>query len=379
MRNATSVTRRGFITGTALTITSIGWKLPSVLEAEVPDNLATPIPSEPPVLRLDRNESPYGMSPASMQAMVNIAADASPRYPRDEPAALVEAISKRLGVEKEQLLLGCGSTEILKMATETFCSPSGAAIVAEPTFEAVVNYCPLARARAVKIPITKEYKHDLPRMLDAAGLVGGFIFFCNPANPEGTIIDKKTVERFVRTIPSGVVLLIDEAYSDYVDAPEYESCLRYVKEGLPVLVSHTFSKVYGMAGLRLGYAVGHKDLIRQMSERRLASSTNQLVTAAAAAGLKDDDFVAHVRKLNAEVRSYLCGELRAMRLDFVPSQTNFVLIDLGRPAQPVIDGLRERRIMVGRLFASMPNHMRVSLGTGDEMHTFIKEFRSVMG
>jgi histidinol-phosphate aminotransferase len=378
MQSETTVTRRGFISGTALGIASMGLGLTSVLDAEVLRPSPQPTPAEMPILRLDRNESAYGMSPSSTRAMLDVAADASPRYPRDEPAALVDAISKRLGVEKEQVLLGCGSTEILKMATETFCSPSGAAIVAEPTFEAVVNYCPLARARAVKITLTKDYKHDLARMLDAAGLVGGFIFFCNPANPAGTFIDKQAVERFVHAVPSGVVLLIDEAYSDYVDTPEYESCLRYVKEGLPVLVSHTFSKVYGMAGLRIGYAVGHKDLIRQMSEHRLATSTNQLATAAARAGLNDDEFVARIRKLNSEVRNYLYGELKAMRLEFIPSQTNFVMINLGRPAQPVIDALKERGIMVGRLFPSMPNHMRVSLGTADETKVFVKEFKSVM-
>jgi len=378
MQREATVTRRGFITGAALGVASMGFPFPSVLAAEEHGTFVRSTQTEPPILRLDRNESPYGVPPPSARAILSAAADASHRYPRDEPAALIDAISKRLKVDKEQILLGCGSTEILKMATETFCSPSGAAIVAEPTFEAVVTYCPLARARAVKIPLTRDYKHDLSRMIDAAGLVGGFIFFCNPANPAGTFIDKQAAERFVRAVPSGVVLLIDEAYFDYVDTPEYESCLRYVREGLPVLVSRTFSKVYGMAGLRIGYGVGHKDLIKQMSERRLATSINQLATAAALAGLNEDEFVERVRKLNAQVREYLCGELRAMRLDFIPSQTNFVMIHLGRPVQPVIDALKERRVMVGRMFPSMPDHMRVTFGTGEEMKSFVKEFKGVM-
>lgn len=377
MRKGAIVTRRGFITGAALGVASIRLPLASVVEAAERLPGTPSAETEPTILRLDRNESPYGLSPASSRAMLDAAAGSSPRYPRDEPAALIDVLSKRLKVDKELILLGCGSTEILKIATETFCSPSGAAVVAEPTFEAVVNYCPLARARAVKIPLTKDYKHDLPRMLDTAALVGGFIFFCNPANPAGTFIDKREVERFVRAVPSGVVLLIDEAYFDYVDTPEYESCIRYVKEGLPVLVSRTFSKVYGMAGLRIGYAVGHKELIRQMSERRLSSNTNQLGTAAALAGLGDDEFVARIRTLNAQVREYLCGELRAMRLEFIPSQTNFVMIHLGRPAQPVINALKERGVMVGRLFPSMPNHMRVTLGTADEMKIFVREFKAV--
>ena len=353
-----------------------GWRAPLAAGFNPASSQAGKI--EPPLLRLDRNESPYGVSPASARAM-EIAADRdAARYPIDEPAALADALAQRLGVESEQILLGCGSTEVLKIATETFCSPSGAAVVAEPTFEAVVHYSPLAQARAVRIPLTRDYRHDLPRMLDAAVLVGGFIFFCNPANPTGTIVDRKEVERFVRSIPNGIVLLIDEAYFDYVESPAYESCLRYVKEGLPVLVSRTFSKIYGMAGLRIGYAVGHKDLIGRMRPRRLANNTNQIATAAALAGIGEDDFVAHIRKLNSQARELLCSELHGMRLEYIPSHTNFVMVDLGRPVQPVIDALAERRILVGRLFPSMPNHMRITLGTTEEMQLFVRDFKEVM-
>lgn len=370
MRESTAITRRGFIG--ALGVASMGSGLPSLvgtLDAKE---------AEPAVLRLHGNESPYGLPPASIQAIHSVAESRSPRYPMEEPAVLAEAIAQRLGVAKEQVLLGCGSVEILKMATETFCSPSGAAVVAEPTFEAVVSYCPLAHARAVKIPLTRGYKHDLAKMLEAATLVGGLVYFCNPSNPAGTFIDKQEVEKFVCSFPSGLVLLVDEAYFDYVDTPEYESCLRYVKEGLPILVTRTFSKVYGMAGLRVGYAVGHRDLIKQTAERRLGMNPNQLATAAALAALKEEEFVTRVRKLNAQVRNYLYGELRAMGLDFIPSQTNFVMVHLGRPAQPVIDALKKRRVLVGRLFPSMPHHMRVTLGTGDEMKLFMKELKEVM-
>jgi histidinol-phosphate aminotransferase len=302
----------------------------------------------------------------------------SGRYPIEEPATLTEALAKRLGVANDQVLLGNGSVELLKIAAETFCSPSGAAVVEEPTFEAVVSYCPLAHARAVKIPPTQDYKHDLSRTLDAAALVGSFIYLCNPSNPEGTFIDKGDVEKFVRRVPSGVVLLVDEAYYEYVDTPEYESCLRYVKEGLPIIVTRTFSKVYGMAGLRIGYCIGHKDLVKQMSERRVPTSPNQLAIAAARAALKEDDFVAQIRRLNGEVREYFYGELRGMGLKFIPSQTNFVMVDLGRPAPPIIDALKKRRVLAGRPFPSMPNHMRVTLGTTDEMKLFMSEFRTAM-
>ena len=302
----------------------------------------------------------------------------SSRYPIEEPKALEEAIAKRFGVEKENVLLGCGSIEILRMATETFCNSSRPAVVAEPTFEAVVATCPFVHARSMKIRLTADYKHDLPRML-RVGQGAGLIFFCNPSNPAGTLIEKQEVERFVRKLPRGAVLLSDEAYAEYVDRPDYESCLRYVKEGLPVVVSRTFSKIYGMAGLRVGYAIGRKDLIKRMAKRRLANNPNQLATAAAMAALnKDDEFVKRARRLNAEVREHVCRELRGMGLAFIPSETNFVMIGAGRPAQPLIDELKKRNVIVGRLFPSLPEHVRVSFGTMAEMRSFVKEFKEVM-
>lgn len=376
MQKSSALTRRGFLG--ALGVASIG---PGIkLSAGVSPGLrfSEAKETEPAVLQLHRNESPYGLPPSSIRAIHELAESKSPRYPMEESSALAEVIAKRLGVAKEQVLLGCGSVEILKMATETFCSPSGAAIIAEPTFEAVAAYCPLAHARSVKIALTPDYKHDLPKMLYAATLVGGLIYLCNPSNPAGTFVHKQEVEKFVRSIPSGVILLVDEAYYDYADTPEYESCLRYVKEGLPILVSRTFSKVYGMAGLRIGFGVGHKDLIKRMSERRLAPNPNQLAIAAALSALNEDDFRTRVRTLNVQVRNNLCDELRTMGLGFIPSQANFLMIDLGRPAQPVIDALKERRVLVGRMFSSLPHHIRVTLGSENEMKLFMKEFREVL-
>lgn len=375
MRTKTALTRRGFITTAALGAASVRFGLPSTVASTAPVREAD---AEREPLRLHRNESPYGLAPAAAQALKAAVDPKSFRYPIEEPKALEEAIAKRFGVEKENILLGYGSIEILKMATEAFCNSARAAVVAEPTFEAVVGYCPFIHARPVKIKLNGDHKHDLPRML-AASRGAGMIFFCNPSNPAGTFIDKQATERFVRRLPRGVVLLSDEAYGDYVDTPDWESCLRHVKEGLPVVVSRTFSKIYGMAGIRIGYAIGRKDLIARMAKRRLANNPNQLAVAAATAALKNDgDFVARVRRMNAEVRDYVSREASAMGLKPIPSQTNFVMIPIDRPAQPIIDELKKRKVLIGRLFPSMPEHIRVSFGTMAEMKTFIKEFKDVM-
>ncbi|MFY9610471.1 MAG: aminotransferase class I/II-fold pyridoxal phosphate-dependent enzyme [Blastocatellia bacterium] len=370
MAHKQALTRRSFVTS------SIGLAVSSAFKVRA-RNAETAVPMVEP-LRLSRNESPYGLSPSAAEAVRNAIDPKSSRYPIDEPKALEEAIAKRFGVEKENVLLGCGSIEILRMATETFCNSSRPAVVAEPTFEAVVSSCPFVRARPIKINLTADYKHDMRRML-RAGHGAGLIFFCNPSNPAGTLVDKERVGRFVRSLPRGVVLLSDEAYAEYVDRPDYESCLRYVKAGQPVVVSRTFSKIYGMAGLRVGYAIGRKDLIARMAKRRLANNPNQLATAAALAALKnDDEFVKRVRRLNAQVREYVCHELRAMGLGFIPSETNFVMIGAGRPAQPLIEALKKRNVLVGRLFPSLPEHVRVSFGTMAEMKSFIREFKAVL-
>lgn len=367
-----SISRRSFLANAA----TAGVVLPSLLDVAVTGSPMVATEAEP--LRLHRNESSYGLHPAAAEALRNAGSAKPHRYPIEEPTVLVEALAKRVGMTKENIVLGAGSLEILRMATEAFCSPSRGAIVAEPTFEAVVSFCPLAHARAVKIPLTKDHKHDMPRILRAASGRAGMIFFCNPSNPVGTFIDKVEVERFVRRLPRGVVLLADEAYFDYVDSPAYESCLRFVKEGLPVVVSHTFSKIYGMAGLRVGYAIGRKDLIKRMAELRIGNSPNQVATAAALAAHNQDEWVDRVRKLNSDVRAFLSQELRAMGFTPIPSQANFVMTDLGRPSKAVIETLKQRHVLVGRLFPSMPNHMRVGLGTMAEMKLFLKEFRDVM-
>jgi histidinol-phosphate aminotransferase len=376
MRTKPALTRRGFLTSAAVGAASIGLGSSPGLAAL--SRYPEPDASTGSPLRLNRNESPYGLAPAAAAALKNAVDPLSSRYPIEEPKTLIEAIAKRYGVSPENVVLGYGSTEILKMATESFCNSARGALVAEPTFEAVVGYCPFIHARAQKIKLNSDHRHDLPRMLRVSR-GAGMIFFCNPSNPAGTYITKQDTERFVRRLPRGPVLLADEAYAEYVTAPDWESCVRYVKEGLPIVVSRTFSKIYGMAGLRVGYAIGRKDLIERMAKRQLVNNPNQLAVAAAVAALKSDaEFVERNRKLNAEVRDYVCKEAAAMGLSFVPTQTNFVMIGINRPAKPVIEELKKRKMLVGRLFPSMPEHVRVSFGTMAEMKTFMKEFKEVV-
>jgi len=377
MRTKSGISRRGFIAQAAIGAAAASLGSPASLSAisRYPEFDASPGPNP---IRLNRNESPYGLAPAAAEALKSAVDPKSSRYPIEEPKVLIEAIAKRFGVENDNVILGYGSTEILKMATESFCNSARGALVAEPTFEAVVGYCPFIHARAQKVKLTSQHKHDLPKML-LASPSAGMIFYCNPSNPAGTYINKEESERFVRRLPRRTVLLADEAYAEYVTAPDYESCVRFVKEGLPVVVSRTFSKIYGMAGIRVGYAIARKDLIKRMAKRQLVNNPNQLAIAAALAALRSDgEFVERIRMKNAEVRDFVCREVTTMGLSYVPTQTNFVMIGIHRPAEPIIEELKKRKLLVGRLFPSMPEHVRVSFGTMDEMKTFLNGFKEVL-
>jgi histidinol-phosphate aminotransferase len=376
MKSQTLLNRRKFMGGIAAAW-AVAW--PKAGSGKPQENTFTEMAQHVtrPVA-LNRNESPYGPFPAALEAMRAIASTKSKRYPMAEPQALQAALAKHFNVEPDQVLLGCGSIEILKMATDEFCSPTARPIVAEPTFEAVVGYCPINHTEPVKVPLTPDYRHDLEKMLAACGQQAGMVFMCNPANPTGTLLKKDEVDDFIRRVPESVVVLADEAYAEYVDRPDFESGVRYVREGRPnVVVSRTFSKIYGLAGLRVGYAIGPKALIKRMAPHRLWNNTNQLGTAAAMAGLADQQSMMTVRRLNAEARDFVYKELRKMGLEFIPSETNFVTINVKRPAGEIIEGLKQRQVLVGRPFPSIPHHVRVSLGTMAEMKLFVEAFRAV--
>lgn len=329
-------------------------------------------------LRLARNESPYGLFSSAVEAMQNSRRKAN-RYPIQEPIDLEAALAKRFGVTHEQVMLGCGSIEILKIATDEFTGPSLKPVVAEPTFEAVVAYSPPHRTTPVKVPVTAEFRHDLGRMSAAASEGAGLVFLCNPGNPTGTIADRGEVEQFIRRVPENVVILADEAYAEYVDHPTYESCLRYIHEGRQnVIVSRTFSKIFGMAGMRLGYVIGPKTLVERMRPHRLWNNANQLAIAAATVSIGDEEAILRVRRLNREVRTGVCEQINRMGLAFIPSETNFVTINVGKPSEVVIQQLRDRGILVGRPFASLSHHVRVSLGTAPEMELFFQNFKEVL-
>lgn len=323
------------------------------------------------------NENPFGMFPSAREAIFRVAASGN-RYPKQTADGLRDDLALGLGVDPEQILLGAGSIEPLKIVVELFCASGRGPVVAEPTFEAVVSYAGLSGIAPVKVPLTADHGIDLDQML-AAAKGAGLLYVCNPNNPTASIIDKDAMSAFLERVPADVPVLVDEAYHEWVANPRYESCVRYVQEGRNVTVLRTFSKVYGLAGLRVGYAVTSKATALRMQPRRLQNSLNTVGIAAARASLADQGNAARVRARCARVRTDFVGWLEQRGLKPIPSDANFVLTDIGRPVTPIIEALKARGFLVGRLFPSMPTHLRVSLGTEEQMARFQPLLGQVLG
>jgi histidinol-phosphate aminotransferase len=274
--------------------------------------------------------------------------------------------------------VGYGSSEILKMAAEAFLGPGKNVIVAEPTYESIARYGEVYGAQTIRVPLTSDYRHDLKKMRAAVNDKTGLIYICNPNNPTATVVSVEEMKDFLTAMPTQVPVLIDEAYHHYVADPSYASSIQFAKAGKGVIVSRTFSKIYGMAGLRLGYAVGREDLIRAISSYKLWLNMNALTMAAALASLDDQEFIGRNQQLNAQTRHVVEQQVTALGLKCIPSQANFVMIDLKRQAYPVLGALRSRNVFVGRLFPPLMNHMRVTLGTAEEMKRFVEELKEIL-
>ena len=327
------------------------------------------------VVRLSANENPYGPSAKALKAMTDSFSLAC-RYPDDHADGLLDALAKMNNVSVDQLLLGDGSGEILKLSADAFTGPqAGKLIVADPTFEAIVNHATVKGAEVEKVPLTSTFAHDLARM--AAAAKGGLIYVCNPNNPTASITPKSDLAEFIRTTSPQTMILVDEAYFHFANTPDYESVIPMVKDHPNLIVARTFSKIYGMAGLRCGYCVAQKPAIERLKQQQPWDSVNCMALAAAVASVNDPDQVTNGRKLNMDAKTYVTTELNKLGYNSIPSEANFIMFDCKRPVVPVIQAMKEKNVEVGRLFPAFPNHMRLTIGKKSEMESFIDAFKHV--
>ena len=288
--------------------------------SRLPYALAAPASTESLTV-LAYNENPFGMFPSARDAVIAAAASGN-RYPKQTADALRDDIARLLGVDSEMIMLGAGSIEPLKIATELFSAPGHGPVVAEPTFEAVVMYAGLSNIQPIKVPLAADHRIDLDHMLDSAK-GAGLVYVCNPNNPTAAIVDKDAMRAFLDRVPPETPVVADEAYHEWVDNPRYESCVKYVKEGRNVIVLRTFSKVYGLAGLRVGYAVASKATAERMAPHRLQNSLNAVGLAAARASIADQAAAAQVRARNARIRTRVPRLVGATRAEGDPVRREF--------------------------------------------------------
>jgi histidinol-phosphate aminotransferase len=328
------------------------------------------------MVRLNANENPLGPCPGAIAAMREALAGAY-RYPAETQTALAEEVAALHGVSPEEVILGNGSSELLELSVAAFCDGARSLVVAEPTYEAVLLHARAVGDRAALVPLTPDYHPDLPAML-AAAQSAGLVYLCNPNNPTATVTPKAEVQAFLEKLPKTTMVVVDEAYCHYVESADYESVIPRVREHPNLIVMRTFSKVYGMAGLRSGYAIASPAAIARMTKHQAFNDLNLLGIAGARESLKDDAHVAYNRRVNQEVRAAAVADLAAMGYRTLPSQANFFMVDLRRPAPPVIQAMRRQGIAVGRPFPAVPNFLRVTVGTADQMRAFAAALRTVM-
>ena len=378
------VTRRRFVGGLAAALGTIGGPVHGAPAVQTP--AAQPRQPRPRLTlqeydaaaKLAYNENPYGPSDAVVKAMTS-AHRFGNRYNYPD-ADIANEIAAHHGVKREHVILGAGSAEILHAAGRTFL-PGGRKIIGvEPTFTEVYEYASGVRGESIILPLRDDFSQDIRALVRTARANHrdvAFVYLCTPNNPTGVVVPKQEVRELLDGVPADVPVLIDEAYHHYVEHPEYATSIPYVLEGRNVIVTRTFSKIYGLAGMRLGYAVAPKPLIDRMRPHT-TGSINALVKWAGAAALKDTAAAERVRKTTLQLRKKSTAELERLGYKVLPSETNFFMVHLRRDVVPVIEAFRARGVLVGRPFPPMTQHLRVSVGTADEMARFLTAFREIV-
>jgi histidinol-phosphate aminotransferase len=329
------------------------------------------------LIDLSSNENPYGPSPLALEAMTRCQGVAC-RYPDDAERRVVEAIARLHDIAPERVVLGCGSSEILRLADAAFLGPDRRVVAAEPTFEAVLQYAKVTKAEAVKLPLNATFRHDLDAMAAACDGRTGLVYLCNPNNPTGTIVHGDALEAFLARVPATTVVLVDEAYHHFVEDPGYRSASGLIARYSNLVVARTFSKIYGMAGMRLGYAITSLANAEALRAQASWGNTNIAVLEAALASLNDTEIVARQRERLNGTRRSLCQALDQDRRRYIPSEANFLMIDVGGDVQPLIPAFEARGVKVGRRFAAMPGWLRVTIGKPEESASFLAALRELV-
>ena len=377
-----NLSRRRFMGGAAAALGYLGLRPGSVMGASLPRPPKGLAPLQErddydSLVKLSSNENPYGPSDAMLEAM-NSAWKYSNRYGYPD-GNIQEKIAEHHGVKPENILLGAGSGETLRVAGHAFLGHNKKVIGVEPTYTTVYQVASGIDADVIALPLDSDYRQNMDDTIKVTKRNYrdvGMVYICNPNNPTGVIVSSDEIRTLLDEIPEDIPVLIDEAYHHYIEDPTYSTSVPYVSEGRPVLIARTFSKIYGMAGMRLGYGIAPANMIEHMSTYS-TGSVNALVKWGGVAALQDKESERWVKETTIALREKTVAAVQAMGYDVIPSETNFFMVHTGRPASEVRAEFRKRGILVGRDFPPMLNHLRVSIGTEDEMDRFLTAWKEI--
>jgi histidinol-phosphate aminotransferase len=327
----------------------------------------------PGAIVIDANENPLGPCDAARKAIVDMAPQGG-RYSYWLKEEFVKTFTEMEGIKPEYLRVFPGSSEPLHFSVLSFTSPTKSYVTADPGYEAGMKAAHVSGARIVKTPLTKTYSHDIKAMVSAAPDAGLF-YVCTPNNPTGTMTPHADIEQLLAAKPKGSVVLVDEAYIHFSDGV---SAIDLVKADQDVIVLRTFSKIYGMAGIRCGMAIARPDLLAKLENFSGWSAMPITAMAAATASLRHEHLVSERKQLNAAIRLKTFDRLASLGYAYVPSQSNCFMLDTKRPAKEVIDAMAKRNVYIGRPWPVWPTHVRITVGTQPEMDAFHEAFLAVM-
>lgn len=322
---------------------------------------------------IDANENPLGPSAKARQAIVEMAPHGG-RYNLELSQKLVQTFCENNNLPPDHVRAFAGSSAPLQYAVLTYTSPSKSYVTADPSYEAGMRAALVSKARVVKVPLTASYAHDIPAMLRAAPDAGLF-YICNPNNPSGTLTPREQIEYLLAHKPAGSLVMVDEAYYHFTDM---HSCLDLARTRNDLIVLRTFSKIYGMAGLRCGFAVASPEILEKLYGVQGWNPLSTTGVAAAIASLREDNLVSERRKINTDVRSNVFAWLDRQKYPYIPSQTNFFMLDTKRNGKAVVAAMAAKGVYIGRTWPIWPSRVRITVGTQAEMNSFQRAYQQVV-
>ncbi|MEW6675474.1 MAG: histidinol-phosphate transaminase [Nitrospirota bacterium] len=327
-------------------------------------------------IKLASNENPVGPSRMALKAIIESLQACKPasllnRYPDGSGYYIKKALAERLSVREDEIILGNGSNELIDIAVRTFLQRGDEAVMAYPSFVVYPMAVQAIGGRPIQVSL-KDYTHDLDAMVDAVTSKTKMLFIANPNNPTGTINKRDEFDRMMNRLPDGILIVVDEAYYEYVTDPDYADSIKHFRAGRDILILRTFSKIYGLAGLRIGYGIARQDIILEMNKLRPPFNTNSIAQKAALWAMEDEEHVKYSREINEQGKKYLYGELNSIGLRYVPTEANFIYMHLGQDSQVLYNELLRQGVIVRPVG---PEEIRVTIGLPEENKRFIEALK----